>query len=469
MIYDTLFGVDAGGKVQPQMVEKYSASADLKQWSFTLRPGLVFSDGNPVTSEDVVASLTRWGKRDAIGQKIFAALDRLDAVNATTFQMSFKQPFGLVADALAKTSANVPFIMPKRVAQTSADKQIDDFTGSGPFVLNKDGFRSGDRVVYSRNPHYKPRGEPASGTAGGKRVYVDRVEWVILKDAQTQVSALMNGEVDVIEYAPAEQYAALKTSPKTELVDVLPTQMMTLHFNHLVAPFNNPKIVRAAMLAINQEAMLRGQAPHRELYSVCASIDPCTTQAPAGAAAWFTGKPQFEEARNLLKEAGYDGKPVVILAPTDQVLLNKYPLVYAQLLKQAGFNVDVQTMDWSTLLLRRAKKEPADKGGWNVFATGWSGSDAINPLFYPPLTGNGEQGYFGWPSDPALETLKSRFIATVDAAERARLASQIRQSALDAGVIGPIGEMHVLTAVRRGALSGLLKGQLGVYWNVRKR
>ncbi|VTU25173.1 ABC transporter substrate-binding protein [Variovorax sp. PBL-E5] len=468
MVYDTLFGTDADGHAQPQMVDKYSASADRKTWEFTLRPGLAFSDGTPVTSQDVIASLTRWGQRDAIGQRMFAAMDKLQAIDANSFRMSFREPFGLVAEVLGKTSANVPFIMPRRVAQTPADKQIDDPIGSGPFVLDKGGFRAGDRVVYLRNAKYKPRPEPASGTAGGKRVHVDRVEWIALKDAQTQVSALLNGEIDVIEYAPAEHYPTLRTDARTELVDVLPPQMMTVHFNHLVPPFDNPKVVRAALLAINQEAMLRAQAPYRDLYRPCASIAPCGAATAAGDAPWFTGKPQFEQARSLLKEAGYDGKPVVLMQPTDQVLLNKYPLVYAQLLKQAGFNVEVQSMDWGTLISRRARKEPADKGGWNVFITGWSGSDAINPLFYPPLTGNGEQGYFGWPSDAQLENLKTRFLAAGDPAERQRVAALIGQRALEAGVIGPIGEMNVLTAIRRGALSGLLKGQLGVYWNVRK-
>ena len=467
MIYDTLFGIDGNRQVQPQMVEAYSVSPDAKIWTFTLRDGLLFSDGAPVKTSDVIASLTRWAKRDAAGQKMLARMERFDAVDDNTFRMIFAEPFGMVTEILAKTSANVPFIMPERVAKTSPDKQIDDLTGSGPFTLAKSDFRPGDRVIYRRNPLYKPRSEAPSGTAGGKRVYVDRVEWVALKDAQTQVNALMTGAIDVIEYAPAEHFATLRDSPQTELVQVLPPQMMTVHFNHLAAPFDNPKVVKAAMLAINQAAMLRAQTPDAELYRVCPSIYPCSLIAQPAKSTWFTGKPQFEQARALLKEAGYDGEPVVVMQPTDQVLLNKYPMVYAQLLRTAGFTVNVQAMDWGTLIARRAQKNTDVKERWNVFVTGWSASDAMHPLFYPPLTGTGADGYFGWPSESQMEQAKAELVATSDPGQRARLLDDIGRQALDAGVIGPIGEMNVFTAVRRGALTGLLKGDLGVYWNAR--
>lgn len=467
MVYDTLFGTDEAGEIKPQMVDTFKASKDLKVWDFTLRPGLVFSDGQPVTSEDVIASLARWGKRDVLGQRMMAVLDKAQAVDARGFRLSFKEPFGLVLDALAKTGSNVPFIMPKRVAQTPADKQIDDTTGSGPFTMKKDEYRPGDRVVYLKNPRYVPRDEPASGTAGGKRVNVDRVEWVILKDGQTQANALVNGEVDMLELIPSEHFASLKANAKVELMQVTPTGSITAHYNHAVEPFDNPKIARAAMLAINQEAMLRSQAQFRELYKTCVSIFPCGSLYASTDAGFFTGKPQFDEAKKLLKEANYNGKPIVLLAPTDLGVLVKYPQVYAQLLKQAGFNVDLQSMDWGTLVSRRVSKEPAGKGGWNIFITGWSG-DALNPMTYGPLTGNGDSGYFGWPVDPELESLKAQFAATTDLAQRKRLAQKMQARSFDAAIIGPVGEIAVMSAMRKGAVTGVLKAPGLVYWNIRK-
>jgi peptide/nickel transport system substrate-binding protein len=468
LVYDTLFGIDDKGTVQPQMVDRFSASKDLKVWNFTLRPGLAFSDGKPVTGEDVIASISRWGKRDAFGQKMMAALDKAEAVGSNGFRLSFKEPFGLVTDALAKPGSNVPFIMPKRIADTPADQQINDYTGSGPFILKKDEYRPGDKIVYVKNPDYKPRAEPASGTAGGKKVYVDRVEWVILKDAQTQANALANGEVDMIEYAPGEHYSAMKSNPKIDLQQVYPSGVITAHFNHLVPPFDNPKIVRAAMLAINQEAMLRAQMLVHELYRPCLALFGCGAPYASDKTGGFTGKPQFDESKKLLKEAHYDGKPVALMAPTDFAPLTKYPQVYAQLLKQAGFNVDLQAMDWGTLLSRRAKKDPADKGGWNIYVTGWAGTDATNPVMYGGLTGNGEKGYFGWPTDEKLESDKAQFIATTDEAKRKQLAEDMQLRSYETGVIGPVGEAVIMTAMRKGVVTDVLKGQLLVYWNLHK-
>ena len=165
MIYDTLFGTDAEGRIRPQMVDTWSRSADGMTWTFTLRNGLVFSDGRPVTSRDVIASLERWQRKDNLGQKLAAALERWEQVDARTFRLHLKHPFGLVLEALGKQGANVPFILPARVAATPIDKQIDDYTGSGPYIFKKDEWKPGALVVYVKNPRYRPRGEPPLSTA----------------------------------------------------------------------------------------------------------------------------------------------------------------------------------------------------------------------------------------------------------------------------------------------------------------
>lgn len=468
MIYDTLFGVDAEGKVHPQMVDKYTVSPDNKVWTFTLRKELAFHDGQKVTSADVIPSLKRWGQRDTLGQKMFAAMDKIEAINADSFRISFKEPFGMVLEALSKPASNPPFIMPKRVAETPADKQIDDTTGSGPYIFKKDEYRPGEKVVYLKNTKYVPRSDAPTGTAGGKHVYVDRVEWVILKDAQTQANALANAEVDLLEWVPAGQYAALKANPKIEMTMPVPKGSYALHLNHLVPPFDNPKIAQAAIMSVSQEALMRAQLVVNELYNTCTSIYPCGSTYASNKTSYFTGMPQFERAKKLLKEAGYDGKPIVLMNPTDFPLLNKFPPVLAQLLKQAGFNVDMQSMDWPSLLARRAKKDPADKGGWNLFVTGWGASDNMNPLFFAPMTGNGEKGWFGWATDAELEKLKGEFLATMDEDKRKELAQAIQLRVFDSGLYAPLGEARNYTAVRKGVISGLVHSPVGVFWNIKK-
>src|SRR5205823_6099894 len=121
MIYDTLFAMDEKSIVRPQMVDKYTVSPDKKTWTFTLRDGLVFHDNKPVTSDDCIASIKRWGTRDSMGIKMLSFVDKWEAVDAKTFKMILKEPYGLVLDSLGKPSSNVPFIMPKRFADTAGD------------------------------------------------------------------------------------------------------------------------------------------------------------------------------------------------------------------------------------------------------------------------------------------------------------------------------------------------------------
>ena len=122
MVYDVLFARDADLRIQPQMVDKYEVSADKLSWKFTLRDGLEWHDGKPVTAEDCVASIRRWAARDALGQQLMASVGELIAVDAKTFTMTLKEPFGLVLEALGKPSSNVPFMMPKRVAETDPNR-----------------------------------------------------------------------------------------------------------------------------------------------------------------------------------------------------------------------------------------------------------------------------------------------------------------------------------------------------------
>src|SRR5919205_1189151 len=397
MVYDTLFGTDEKNKIQPQMVEKWSESPDHRLWTFTLRPGLAFHDGAPVTGEDVVASLARWGKRDAMGQKLMTFVEGMEATSPNSFRITLREPCGFVLEALGKPSSNVPFIMPKRIAETPADKQIEDATGSGPYIFVKEEFKPGDKAVYLKNTKYVARKEPPSGTAGGKRVYVDRVEWnLALRDAQSQVNALANGEVDVLEQPAFESYPPLQADKNVQVVNSNPLGFQYMcRFNHLHPPFNNPKVRQAALAAMQQEPFLRAQVGVKEFYKPCPSMYTCGT--PKGSD--IQSKSNMRKAQELLKASGYDGTPVVILKPTDLAAIQKLPDVAAQLLRQAGFKVDLQAMDWNTVVTRRAKKDAPDKGGWNIFLTAWLAPDIWNPIANPAVGAMGEKSWFGWPSD----------------------------------------------------------------------
>src|SRR5258708_5175331 len=194
MIYDTLFAIDEKLQVKPQMVDSWTTSDDGLTWTFKLRDGLEWHDGTPVTSEDCVASLKRWSARDSMGQKLALSVQDYKIVDPKTFQTVLNQNFGPLLEAIGKPSVVVPFMMPKKTAETDPLTQSDNTIGSGPFVFKKDEWKPGEKVVYLKNTKYKPRPEPMSGLAGGKGVSVDPVEWVWIPAAEPQLNAIPAGE-----------------------------------------------------------------------------------------------------------------------------------------------------------------------------------------------------------------------------------------------------------------------------------
>ena len=318
MVYDTLFAVDADLKPQPQMVDKYDVSADKLTWTFTLRDGLEWHDGTPVTGEDCVASIKRWAAKDSMGQKLISEVSSLTAPDAKTIKMVLKEPYGLVLDSLAKPSANMAFMMPKRVADTDPNTQITDYTGSGPFIFKKDEWKPGEKAVYVRNPKYKPRSEPASGLAGGRVVKVDRVEWITIPDQQTQVNALLNGEIDMVEIVPPDLLPLLQKDKNVKVLVVNKAgRQYDMRFNVKHKPFDNAKVREAVLYALNQKPFLEANVGNPDYYTPCKSVFPCgspleTTKGWEDKLAGNAAK-----ARELLKEAGYDGTPVVLLHQTD--------------------------------------------------------------------------------------------------------------------------------------------------------
>ncbi|HSV54857.1 MAG TPA: ABC transporter substrate-binding protein [Burkholderiaceae bacterium] len=468
MIYDTLFGTDADGKIKPQMVEKWSVSKDNLTWTFSLRDGLEFHDGKAVTSEDAVASIKRWASRDSFGGVLAKSVDNYATPDAKTFVIKLKVPFGVMLEALGKPSSNVPFIMPARVAATPGSEQIKEQIGSGPYKFVPAEYKPGEKLVYVKNEKYKSRSEAPSGTTGGKPVYLDRVEWVIIRDPQTQFNALVAGEVDIIEQPTFEQYASLKASKDVQLVDAQPAGLQYIfRFNHLHAPFDNVKIRHAAMVALGQEAHLKTQVGAPGMYKFCKSMFPCGTPFASENTGIYTGTANPQKAAQMLKEAGYNGQPIVLMRPTDLASISKLPLVAKQQLEAAGFKIDMQQMDWQTLVARRAKKDAPDKGGWNAFMTAWTAGDIQNPLTMAMMNAAGDKGWFGWQDDPTIEDLKAKFAQASTDADKKKLAEALQLRAIETASHVHLGQYNNPAALRTN-ISGLVPGGAQVYWNIKK-
>jgi len=471
MVYDTLFAMDEKLAIKPQMVGSYSVSDDKLTYSFTLRDGLLWHDGTTVKAEDAVASLKRWGSKDSMGQKLMEFTKELKVVDDKTLQLILKEPYGLVLMSLAKPSSNVPFMMPKRIADTPPDKQISEYVGSGPFIFKVDEWKPGDKAVFVKNPTYKPRSEPPSWASGGKVVKVDRVEWISMPDHQTSVNALIAGEVDYLETPPHDLLPLLKPEKDTiAVVNINPLgNQYMLRLNHLHPPFNNIKLRRAVLAAIQQEDFLKAVVGDPDYYKTCPAMFVCGTPLATDAGADIVMKSDFALAKKLLKEGGYDGTPVVVMQSTDVNVLNNLAPVAAHALKRAGFNVDLQAIDWQTLVSRRAKKEPPSEGGWNLFLTNWVAADILNPIMAAGFNAGCDKAWFGWPCDKKMEELRDAFAREPDLEKQKKLAEQIQVRAMEVVTHAHVGQWYMPSAWRKDRIDGVLNGPAPYFWNISKK
>jgi peptide/nickel transport system substrate-binding protein len=473
MIYDMLFAPDANWHFQPQMSGSYESSADGLTWSFSLRPGLRFHDGTAVTANDVVPSIRRWGARHTFGRLMMSRVAAIEVAATDRFVVRLKSPFAPLLAALG-ASQNSLLIMREKEASAEPDKAIAEAVGSGPFVFDRTGWRPGHSVVYRRNHDYVPRGEPTSGMSGGKIAKVDKVEWLYIPDPATAVQALINHEVDIVDQPSSDLVPLLRQSRNIDVrvIDRLGNQLV-LRPNHLHPPFDNPKIRQALLMATDQESYLQVVQSDPALRRGCWSVFLCGTPLETNAGQERVPKSRDEGikiARALLVEAGYKGEPVVLISPADRPAFKAMGVVAESLLKEVGFNVAHQVMDWATVVQRRASKEQAGvtRSGWSLFAVWGTGPAMSNPFMNTtaPTPCDGKN-YFGWPCDEVLESIREQYLSAGSPDRLKEVNEQFHRRFYEVLPYVPMGQVLYPVAYRR-ELKGVIPDIRLSLWNIEK-
>ncbi|MDB5317222.1 MAG: transporter substrate-binding protein [Rhodospirillales bacterium] len=469
LIYDTLYGMNSRFEPQPQMAEGHEVLEDGLLYRIRLREGLRFHDGSPVRAQDAVASLRRWMTRDAMGQRMGSVTSGIEAVDERTFEIRLRERWGLVIETLGKAS-NPAFIMPERIANTPSSTQVTETIGSGPFIFVRDEWRPGNRVVYRRNPDYVPRAEPADYMSGGKRPLMERIEWLYIPDQNTALAALNAGEIDYYEAPPLDFITSLERNRNVRIVniDTLGTQGL-IRPNHLSPPFNDPRARQALAHLVRQEDYMRVVVGNPRLYQrFCGAFFQCGSANDTAVGSEPYQQPNIERARELLREAGYNGERIVVMQPTDRPQYNAATAVLIQSLRRAGVNVDVQAMDWSTLLSRRANRSPPDQGGYHLFITTHGGPDTAAPVSNTWFNSRCERANPGWACDMELDGMVAEWARESDPAARRPILERIHRRAWETLPYIPFGQYTQPIAVRSN-VHGIVAAGLPVYWNIEKR
>jgi len=469
VVYDTLFGIDSSYTPKPQMVDTYKISADGLTYSFTLRPGLKWHDGQPVRPEDCIASLNRWMKRDPMGQELAKFLKAMEPLDKLSFKMILNEPYGLVLRTLARAGTGC-FMMPERVAKTPPNTQIKEYIGSGPFRLKVDEWVPGHKAVFERFKDYIPRKDPPDYLSGGKVAKVDRMEWIYIPDSNTALSALTAGEIDYFESPPLEYIEVLKKNP-----DIVVYNFNKLGFqglirpNHLHPPFNNPKARQALFYLVDQEEFMRAVVPSPDMYlKHCGTFFMCGSENETNAGLEGLRAPNIEKAKQLFKEAGYNGEKIVVLQPTDRPQYNAATMVLIQQLRKAGVNVQPYAADWSSIASVRAKKDPPGKGGWNLLLTTHGNPDTATPIGNVWFNSRCERANPGWACDPTLMDLVDKWARATDKKVQRKILDDIQIRALESVPYVPYGQYFQPIAIRSN-IKGVVDSCNPVFWNIEKR
>lgn len=467
-VFDTLFGYDAQFNVQPQMVDGVKTESDGKTWELTLRDGLKFHDGEKVLARDCVATIKRFSARDPFGQAMMKRVAEISAPSDTVIRFRLNKPFPLLPNALAQVYCA---IMPTRLAETDPLKQIPEAIGSGPFKFVADERIPGQRVVFAKNAAYVPRSSGvASFNAGPKIVNIDRAVWNFIPDPATAEAALAQGEIDWWENPTIDLIAQIKKNPSiTVAVKDRTGEIACMRFNHLLPPFDNAAIRRLVVSAIDQKEIIEAYAgAEPSLIKTDVGIFvPGTPMASTVGVENTRGPKDLKKIKADLAAAGYNGEKIVVLAATTLPNIWAEAQVATDLLTRIGFNVDMQALEWGTVVQRRASREPIDKGGWNVFHTWHAGVDCVNPGAQPAFYTTGDRAWFGWPkSDEVQSKIDAWFAAPNQDAEK-QAVREINKASMDFVTFIPTGFFKGYQAWRKN-IGGVVKAPFPVMWDVSK-
>jgi len=409
-LYEGLYTLDENRRPIPMLAEGMpTVSQDGLTYTFRLRQGVKFHNGKEMTAEDVVPSLKRWGQRSIRGKPLFASVADLRAVDRYTVEMRLKERSAIVVISLALASSFAA-IYPKEVAEKfPPDVKTTEYVGTGPFKLAE--WKPDQYIRMVRFEDYKPRSEKPSGYGGAKIAYVDEIRWIPVPDVATRVAQMETGELDVADDLNLDAYERLKANPNVRPLVAKPYYWPVAVFNKKEGWGANQKFRQAWQAAIDIEPILKAMAGGRsEFYRMDSSL------AFPEVAAWHTkipGLPWNErnpgKAKRLLQEAGYKGEPVRFITTQEYKWMYDFALITKQQLEDVGFNIDLQVIDWASVIQRRNNPKEYD-----AFTTGMGAEEMYEPTLHAALS----CAWPGWNCDEEVQKLQAELARETDPKKR---------------------------------------------------
>jgi peptide/nickel transport system substrate-binding protein len=442
-VYEPLYTFDEKWALQPMLAAAMPEIAEGgKRYTIKLRTGVKLHNGRDLAAEDVVASLKRWMEMTPRGKAVAKALASLEAKDAATVEIALNAPNPALVAHLALPSGFAAIM-----AKESIANPLTEFVGTGPYKFKE---RKADQfVVLVKHDGYTPRTEVASGYAGKREAKIPELRFIPVPNANTRVEGTIAGQYQFADQLPVESFKKVSgaTGVKAELT--MPYGFPYMPLNTKQGPFANLKIRQAFQLALSDTEMLMAAFGDERFFAVAGEHFPKGSPFYSDAGTSAYDKADAAGAKKLLAEAKYDGTPIRILNSKQYDFHHRIALVLAENLKAAGFQVQLDVVDWATLVSRRA-----DANLWDVYIT--HSAFLPEPMLSPPQLGDDAPG---WWKTPAKDAALAAFNTESDPVKRSALWAKVQQVVYEEVPYVRVGNFAALAG-----LSAKLKGYRPMSW-----
>ncbi len=449
-VYEGLFALTSKFEPKPMLVDKWTMSADRLTYTFTLRKGIKFHNGKELTSEDVKASLERWGRIAANGRALFANVVSLTTPDPLTVVIKLREPNGLMLMYLG-LSGQGAVIYPKEVIDEAGPGQVKRYIGTGPYKFVE---HMPDRHIrLDRFDGYAARTEDPDGATGRKNAYFDSIFIVPVPDPAVRIAGVKRGEYHFAETVPPDEYDRLRTEADLVPFIAQTATWLTAVFNHRSPLMSNKKIRQAFLASLDQEAVMRASYGNPRFWRIDPGLMPREHYLWTDAGKEYVSQKNPARARQLLTEAGYKGEPIRWVTTMEYVAYGTTAQVVKPMLERAGFTVDLQVVDWATVVSRRARPDLYD-----VFSTAFG--FVPDPVFMLALN----PAWPGWYDNRDMNAMMTLMRRHSDPKVRHELWNRMQKLWYeDAGTI-KFGD-YFLLHLHRKELKGYVNIPTHVWWN----
>ena len=373
---ETLFTRDFEDQIQPMLADTWEVSGDGLIWTFTIRSGLKFHNGEPVTAEDVIGSYNR--ANTAFLRRANDVTTEITADSEVSLSFHLSEASGLPILALTTPPGHRgPWVQPKEIWETPNTTAVDYISSTGPYKFVE--WYVGDRVIMERWEDYQPRSEPASYMSGGHTAYIDRVEWLEVPDFATRVAALTTGQVDWVDEYPSDFASLVEESPNAVFTTGKPGRLVGMWPSHTHPPFDNQRVRQAVQMAMDNDKILGIAAGGQkgQFWDTCSGFMGCGINQTVWDSTGVPGTEAYnvkdvETAKKIIEEEGMVGVEVRLTSPEDLAMFKDTTRPFKELLEELGFVVEFIATDWGTVAALYNDADSFDLGitgtklGYNV-------------------------------------------------------------------------------------------------------